>query len=162
MAVSLKKSTESAKVDLSKPAVHKLPECTPVHLMDEEETIKPHLVEQKRWDPLPIEQIRLHHSELEEREIWDLWDKYCRRYKIKRIIVIVALVVLVLAVLSVVIAFAVNSDDFKEAFSSLCDEVVVPLFDLFDGNPLFLLIGSILAIVSLVSVVRNISHINRF
>ncbi len=38
MPVSLKKSE---KVDLSKPVIsRKLPECTPVHLIDEEETIK--------------------------------------------------------------------------------------------------------------------------
>ncbi len=38
MSVSLKKSE---KVDLSKPVIsRKLPECTPVHLIDEEETIK--------------------------------------------------------------------------------------------------------------------------
>lgn len=41
MAVSLKKSSDISKVDLSKPVANqKLPECTPVHLIDEEETIK--------------------------------------------------------------------------------------------------------------------------
>ena len=93
MAVSLKKPSESVKVDLSKPVSDKLPECTPVHLIDEEETIKPRVSQPKQIDPLPFESIRLHHSEEEEREIWDLYYKAMQHEHLKRILLAVAIVV---------------------------------------------------------------------
>lgn len=111
MAVSLKKPS---KVDLTKPDLpRKLPECTPIHLIDEEETIK------HRSTHVENEvQIRLHHSDEEDRKIWDLCFEFLRRNQIKRIIGIVILVVFVLAVLIALVVFLVNNVHVEQSPSS--------------------------------------------
>lgn len=136
MAVSLKK-TSNEKVDLTKsPMSGKLPECNPVHLIDEEETIKSRVSQPKISDV----QIRLCHSEEEEREIWDLWEKANRRESLKRVLkyVIAAVSVIVLVVLVVVCVS--NLPDFEsEAISELYSSVFGLFYSLF-CNPFFILL----------------------
>ena len=99
MAVSLKMPSESVKVDLSKPVSDKLPECTPVHLIDEEETIKSRTSQPK----IPIKQIRLCYFEKEERE------KMRHRERVKRdLIVTVAVVSVIVLVTLIVVVFLFN------------------------------------------------------
>ncbi len=105
MPVSLKKPSESVKVDLSKPVSDKLPECTPVHLLDEEETIKSRTSQPK----IPIKQIRLFHSEEEDREIWDKYFEILHRERVKRdLIVTVAVVSVIVLVTLIVVVFLFN------------------------------------------------------
>lgn len=146
MSVSLKKpSDEIHKVDLSKPAMPgKLPECTPVHLIDEEETIKSRVARLKPSDSSSDVQIRLHHSEEEDRKIWDRLDEELnelRHAKRKRVITAVTIAVsaIVLAVLVIVLVLNFGSSDilslsFSGAFSIMSD-----VFDWLSGSPVFML-----------------------
>lgn len=149
MSVSLKKRSEDLnKVDLSKPVVSgKLPECTPVHLLDEEETIKPRVSQSNRFDPFPIEQILLHHPEAEEREIWDLYDKAMQREKVKHIFTVVLVIICALAlalVVGVVLRNVVLSFD-VEVIEEIVDfeDIFFGVLEYIAGNPLTMLILAI-------------------
>ena len=157
MAVSLKKPSESVKVDLSKPVADKLPECTPVHLIDEEETIKPRVSQPKQIDPLPFEHIRLHHSEEEEREIWDLYDKAMQREHLKRILLAVAIVISGIALAVLVVVFVMNfklPDIEFELF-----DFISPVLDYLGGNSLFMLLMLLSCICFAIKVIRSLMNV---
>ncbi len=146
MSVSLKKPSEEIhKVDLSKPAMPcKLPECTPVHLIDEEETIKSCAVRLKSSDSSSDLQIRFHHSEEEDRHIWDrLYEELneLRHTKRKRVITAVSITVLVivLAVLVVVLVLNFGSSDILSLSFSGVFSIMSDVFDWLSGSPVVML-----------------------
>lgn len=159
MSVSLKKPSESVKLDLSKPVMDKLPECTPVHLIDEEETIKPRVSQPKQIDPLSVEHIRLHHSEEEERKIWDLYDKAMQHEHLKRILLAVAIVVsgIALAVLVVVLVMNFKLPDIE--FELL--DFISPVLDYLGGNSLFMLLMLLSCIGFGIKVMRCLINVTR-
>lgn len=181
MSVSLKKpSNDTIKVDLTKPSVSgKLPECTPVHLIDEEETIKnlssrsvtPNnrdiQPQARQCTPIHIEQIRLCHSEEEDREIWDKYFELLHRERVKRIFIVTVVVVLVILV-CVAFFFLVLNMPFEpvempaeEITSNMTEveyifSVVSSVIEWFFGSPLFMTLFSLIAIGLLVRCIRKI------
>lgn len=168
MSVSLKKPSEEIhKVDLSKPAMPgKLPECTPVHLIDEEETIKTRNLRSFRCPSAASVKIRLHHSEEEDRKIWDCLNEELnelRHAKRKRVItaVTIAVSVIVLAVLVVVLVLNFVSSDilslsFSGAFSIMSD-----VFDWLSGSPVFMLFLAISFFYLVIHFIRLLINITR-
>lgn len=161
MAVSLKKtSNDIQKVDLTKsPTSGKLPECNPVHLIDEEETIKPCISH--------IEQIRFCHSEEEDREIWDKYFEILHRERVKRFFIVAAAVALVIPVCLSFFFLVLNmpfepvemsaeeiTSDMTEVESIFF--VVSSVIKWFFGTPLFMTLFFLMAIGFLVRFIRKI------
>lgn len=165
MSVSLKNpSYKENKVDLSKPTMPgKLPECTPVHLLDEEETIQSCISQPKRIDSLPVEQIRLCRSEEEDREIWYLYDKFMRHEHLNRILFVVAITcsVIVLAVLSVIIVLNISSSDILSKSFSEFLSIMSEVLDYLGNNSLYMLLMVLSLIGFGIKIMRCLINVTR-
>lgn len=169
MSVSLKKPDRTEK---------KLPEYTPVHLIDEEETIKnlsarsvtPNNrdIQQKARQCTPVH-IREEQETINSRSVSELLQYENERRKQKKWYVLawfgaVAFVILVCAA----VFFLVLNMPFDpvempaEEITSNMTEFVSSVIEWFFGNPLFMALFSLSAIGLLVLCIRKIMQNNRF
>lgn len=164
MAVSLKKPD---KVDLSKPEIsRKLPEYTPIHLIDEEETIKSLSEPPKAVDleiikpdeiPAPLMDETDIDLECSDRETHKIKIDFARiGFILSGFAVAVALVALIINILCV----SIDIDAAPDEVSLSIDFIFSTVSDCFNwllNSPLFMLLLGLSMFGLLIRTVRNIT-----